>query len=407
MIENLEIGSSLPGERTVFEPDPSVGTGEVLIRVEGIGKRFCKDLKRSLFYGVQDVWNDLRGRGLDASELRKREFWANKDISFELRRGECLGLIGRNGAGKTTLLKMLNGLIKPDKGQIEIQGRVGALIALGAGFNPILTGRENVYVAASVYGLSKKEIDAKYDEIVAFAEMEEFMESPVQNYSSGMKVRLGFAVASSVKPDVMLIDEVLAVGDFSFRQRCLRKISELLSECAVIFVSHNYDQIERICTRGILLEKGQNLESGSIAKIKEIFARLGGDPDSNFWADARLSSSREQLCCQLEDRHLRVRLSINVSELIENVALRLRVKTVDGQYIAEYQSVNHGKIFRLGPGKTIISEDVRIPQLKDGHYSVDLFLNKSGNEMIKYLEVKPLYSFQEVGKASGYDPIQL
>ena len=168
--------------------------------------------------------------------LRTKEFWAVNNVSFELKRGECLGLIGRNGAGKTTLLKMLNGLIKPDAGRIEMRGRVGALIALGAGFNPILTGRENIYVNGSVLGLTKKEIGAKLDEIVDFAEIGDFIDTPVQNYSSGMAVRLGFAVASSIRPDVLLIDEVLAVGDISFVLRCLNRVSELLPTTAVVFV---------------------------------------------------------------------------------------------------------------------------------------------------------------------------
>lgn len=238
-------------------PPSLLNKGEVLVQVQGASKRFCKDLKRSLFYGVQDIWNDIQGVGLDKNtDLRTREFWANRNITFELRRGECLGLIGHNGAGKTTLLKMLNGLIKPDGGRIEIKGRVGALIALGAGFNPILTGRENVYVAGSVYGLSKKEIDEKYDEIVEFAEMQAFMESPVQNYSSGMSVRLGFAVATAFKPDVLLIDEVLAVGDVGFRTRCYNRINRLKGSSAIIFVSHNVGHIGRLCDQCVLLNRG-------------------------------------------------------------------------------------------------------------------------------------------------------
>lgn len=162
---------------------------DVLVRVDGVSKKFCKSLKRSLIYGAKDVWTELSGGGKH-DELREGEFWAVKDISFELKRGECLGLIGHNGAGKSTLLKMLNGLIKPDQGCIEMRGRIGALIELGAGFNPILTGRENIYNKGAVLGFTKKEIDAKYDAIVDFAEIEEFIDMPVQNYSSGMKVRL-------------------------------------------------------------------------------------------------------------------------------------------------------------------------------------------------------------------------
>ncbi len=242
--------------------------GEVLVQAEHASKIFCRDLKKSLFYGVQDIACEFLGikrasdpfapPAEDGSDLRKKEFWASRDISFELRRGECLGLIGHNGAGKTTLLKMLNGLIKPDRGRIMMKGRVGALIALGAGFNPILTGRENIYVNGSVLGLSKSEIDAKFDDIVDFSGIPEFIDSPVQNYSSGMQVRLGFAIASSLSPDILLIDEVLAVGDFAFRNKCLKRIKEYLQEGgSAIFVSHNMAQVQSICTSCLYLDHGQ------------------------------------------------------------------------------------------------------------------------------------------------------
>ena len=189
---------------------------DVLVKVEGVSKKFCRNLKRSLWYGVKDISSELFGSTKN-SQLRPKEFWAVDDVSFELKRGECLGLIGHNGAGKSTLLKMLNGLIKPDKGKITMKGRIGALIELGAGFNPILTGRENIYNNGAVLGFSKKEIDAKFDAIIEFAEIDDFIDTPVQNYSSGMKVRLGFAVAAQMEPDVLIIDEVLAVGDVGFR----------------------------------------------------------------------------------------------------------------------------------------------------------------------------------------------
>ena len=202
--------------------------------------------------------------------LRKGEFWANKGVTFELRRGECLGLIGHNGAGKTTLLKMLNGLIKPDTGRIEMHGRIGALIALGAGFNPILTGRENIYINGSVLGLSKKDIDGKIEGIIDFAEIRDFIDSPVQTYSSGMAVRLGFAVASAMDPDILIIDEVLAVGDLGFRVKCMNRIQELLETTAVIFVSHSMPFVTRISTQALLLKKGHvELKAESVSKVVE------------------------------------------------------------------------------------------------------------------------------------------
>jgi ABC-type polysaccharide/polyol phosphate transport system ATPase subunit len=246
-------------------------SNEVLIKVEGVRKKFCRSLKKSLWYGVKDMGAEMLGGSHQHDQLRPDEFWAVKDVSFEVRRGECLGLIGRNGAGKTTLLKMLNGLIKPDQGRIEMRGRVGALIALGAGFNPILTGRENIYVNGSVLGLTKKEIDEKIDDIINFAEIREFIDAPVQSYSSGMQVRLGFAVATAMEPDILLLDEVLAVGDVAFRTKCFVRISSLMGKAAVIFVSHTEEQLIRICSSGLLLKQGQVTYAGALKDCLNVY----------------------------------------------------------------------------------------------------------------------------------------
>jgi lipopolysaccharide transport system ATP-binding protein len=238
---------------------------DVLIRCNDLGKRFCRDLKRSLWYGVEDMTRDFMGlrpppdsQDPSRPRLRPQEFWAVDDISFEVRRGQCLGLIGKNGAGKTTILKMLGGLIKPDRGTIELHGRVGGLIALGAGFNPLLTGRENTFVNGAILGLSRHQISAKMDEIEAFADIGEFMDAPVQSYSSGMSVRLGFAIAAILtKPDVLLLDEVLAVGDMGFTIKCLNAVRELAATSAVIFVSHNMQFVSTFCTDVMVLKKGR------------------------------------------------------------------------------------------------------------------------------------------------------
>jgi lipopolysaccharide transport system ATP-binding protein len=262
---------------------------ETLVKVENVSKKFCRDLKRSLWYGMKDLGNELLGRSSNNDgELRKDEFWAVKDVSFELKRGECLGLIGRNGAGKTTILRMLNGLIKPDKGRIEMYGRVGAMIALGAGFNPILTGRENIYVNASILGLDQAEIDAKFDEIVDFAELGEFIDTPVQSYSSGMQVRLGFAVTTALNPDILIIDEVLAVGDMGFRAKCYDIIGRLSRKAAIIFVSHSMPIVGRICNKAILMNNGKELISGPPEVVIEgYFAQfpIAVDPTANLMSN--------------------------------------------------------------------------------------------------------------------------
>jgi lipopolysaccharide transport system ATP-binding protein len=234
---------------------------DTLVKAEGVSKKFSLSLKRSLWYGTLDLGNELLGRRHGGGgQLRKGEFWAVRNISFELRRGECLGLIGHNGAGKTTLLRMLNGLIKPDEGRIEIRGKVGALIALGAGFNPILTGRENVYTNASVLGLSKRQVDAKLDEIIEFSEIGKFIDSPVQNYSTGMNLRLGFSVAALlIEPDVLFLDEILAVGDIGFIIKCLNLVRKLTAKSAVVFVSHSMTFVAAFCTRVIVMKQGEAL----------------------------------------------------------------------------------------------------------------------------------------------------
>jgi lipopolysaccharide transport system ATP-binding protein len=259
---------------------------DVLVKVDNVSKRFCRSLKRSLWYGLQDLGSEIGGRrhgggsGLPQSsadvQLRPDEFWAVKDVSFELRRGECLGLIGRNGAGKTTLLRMLNGLIKPDTGRVELKGRIGAIIALGVGFNPVLTGRENIYTQGSILGLTNKQISELVPDILDFAEIGDFIDSPFQTYSSGMQVRLGFSVAAKINPDILLVDEVLAVGDTRFRAKCLNCIGEMIGNgTSVILVSHSAPDIERICPKSIYLSKKGLLLGNS----SEVMAKYNQDQD--------------------------------------------------------------------------------------------------------------------------------
>ncbi len=236
--------------------------------VDGLSKKFCRDLKRSLWYGVKDLASELFLSSGHDRDLRKEEFWALEDISFEVRPGQTLGVIGHNGAGKSTLLKLVNGLIKPDRGLIETRGEVGALIALGTGFNPVLTGRENVVVNAAVLGLSKKEIDAQLQAIIDFAEIDEFIDAPVRSYSSGMVVRLGFSVASTLNRDLLLIDEVLSVGDASFRHKCYERLTKYKKNGgAALFVSHNTAAVEAISDQVMLLDRGELVQIGEPSAV--------------------------------------------------------------------------------------------------------------------------------------------
>ncbi len=236
---------------------------EVVLSVRGVSKKFCRDLKRSLFYGVQDITSELLGIRDKSETLRKKEFWALDNVSFELRRGEALGLVGKNGSGKSTLLRIIAGLIRPDTGSVEVKGRLAPLIALGAGFNPILTGRENIYANMAILGLSKKEIDERFDEVVEFAEIGDAIDAPVQSYSSGMAARLGFSSAIHTEPDILLIDEVLAVGDAKFRAKCTRMLNKIRDKgSSFVLVSHNVSAILGICDRSVYLSQGNIIANG-------------------------------------------------------------------------------------------------------------------------------------------------
>ena len=255
---------------------------DVVIRTESVSKKFCKALKGSMFYGVTDIARGMLGFPNNTDVLRKDEFWAVQDVSFEVKQGEVLGIIGPNGSGKTTLLKMINGIFMPDKGKIEVNGRVGALIEVGAGFHPLLTGRENIYVNGAILGISKKEIDKKFDEIVEFADIGDFLDTPVKYYSSGMYVRLGFAVAIHINPDILLIDEILAVGDLQFQKRCFTKMKELkLNGTTVILVSHSMTNIVGICDKTIALSNSRKVFDGDTVDAV------------NFYQDAHIQASSQ------------------------------------------------------------------------------------------------------------------
>ncbi len=243
---------------------------DLILSVERASKKFCRNLKRAMWYGLSDIAGQFRGRkpaGFDPPKLRPGEFFAVRDASFSIRRGECVGLIGPNGAGKSTMLKMVNGLIRPDAGRIAIRGRTGALIELGTGFNPVLSGRENVFVNAAVLGLSRDETRRRFDQIVDFAGLGHVIDDPVKTYSSGMKLRLGYAVAAHLDPDLLIMDEVLAVGDVGFRMKCFQHLNELPRRgTAIIIVTHAVGMLPRVCSRTIVFDQGQIVFDGDVQK---------------------------------------------------------------------------------------------------------------------------------------------
>lgn len=244
---------------------------DTIIEVENLGKRYVLDhqQEREKYTALRDVIargvkSALKGFG-GKKTATKEEFWALKDVSFEVKRGEVVGIIGRNGAGKSTLLKILSQITEPTTGRVRLKGRVASLLEVGTGFHPELTGRENIYLNGAVLGMMRQEIDRKFDEIVAFAEVEKFLDTPVKRYSSGMYVRLAFAVAAHLEPEILVVDEVLAVGDAAFQKKCLGKMGDVASKegRTVLFVSHNMTTIASLCKGGYLLHQGQLIEQGN------------------------------------------------------------------------------------------------------------------------------------------------
>lgn len=249
--------------------------GDVVLRVENVSKKFCRALKRSLFYGTIDIARSMLGINYQTDYLRPAEFWAVNNVSFELKRGETLGLLGQNGCGKTTLLRLINGIFPPDQGRITVRGRIGALIAVGAGFHPHMTGRENIYLNGTILGMTRREIDQKLDEIIDFAEIGSFIDAPVATYSSGMTVRLGFSIAIHCEPDILLVDEILAVGDAKFQRKCLDKLREVRKMgVSIILVTHNSQNIEAMSTHALLLDHGQPIMYGKPGEVIPVYELL-------------------------------------------------------------------------------------------------------------------------------------
>jgi lipopolysaccharide transport system ATP-binding protein len=318
-----------------------------LISVQHLSKKFCRSLKRSIWYGLRDLASEVLGHSGDHSMLRRGEFWALKDVSFDLYPGETLGLVGPNGAGKTTLLRILTGLINPDEGRVTVRGRMQALIALGAGFSPVLSGRENIYVNAAILGIARKDVDRQLDQIVEFSGIAEFIDSPVQNYSSGMAIRLGFAVAAHLEPDILLIDEVLAVGDEGFQVKCLNKIGELKrTGTAIILVSHNMHTVstysDRVLVKGL---SGHELFTDVAAGVRAYKRLVHASFDGHIEKHCSGGTGVEFLHADIPQTDLevgqdfRVRLYYRAQTACEDVEIDIALR-VAGEGALHFQATN-------------------------------------------------------------------
>lgn len=363
--------------------------------VDGVSKKFGLSLKSALKYGLIDSVRRMTGRGAD-HRLREGEFWALKDVSFSLESGDALGIMGVNGSGKTTLLRILNGTYSPDAGRIALRGRIGALIAAGAGFSPMLSGRENIYISGTLLGMTPREIRARFDEIVDFAELGEFIDMPVRNYSSGMSVRLGFAIAVIGTPEILLVDEVLAVGDISFQKKCYERIQELkLQGTTILLVSHSPGAIWSVCNKGLLIHKGftegivpvedackaydhvnMRARAASVA-IEELEGDLpseyggsrGGTGDAVITAVRILDESGSEVSEIPYGQLFILRHYIDVRKPIQDVIFRMQVNAEVNKAIAIMDSYEvYGACISLAPGKYIVDIAVNKPNLRPGVY---------------------------------------
>lgn len=309
-----------------------------IIEVRGLSKKY-----RLGRIGAAS-WREEIRRWWGGRAQAQGEFWALDDVSFEVQPGEVLGIIGRNGAGKSTLLKILSRITEPTRGEAVLRGRVASLLEVGTGFHPELTGRENVYLNGAILGMKKREIDARFDEIVAFAEMEKFIDTPVKRYSSGQSVRLGFAVAAHLETEILMVDEVLAVGDVAFQQKCLRRMREMTeAERTVLFVSHNMLAIQKLCTRCILLGKGKVETEGDAATVAERYRAENVQFDAErCWSHSpesrakavltrvrleNMSGEKNSLFLAREPWQLRV--EFEVRSLVRNGILAVGIQTAD------------------------------------------------------------------------------
>ncbi len=367
---------------------------EVIIRVEGLGKKYrirhqsSGEEYRTLREAIANRARALfTGRATGGKGSGEEDFWALRDVSFEVRRGEILGIIGRNGAGKSTLLKILSGITEPTEGRVVLDGRVASLLEVGTGFHPELTGRENIFLNGAILGMGRAEMRAKFDEIVDFAEVERFIDTPVKRYSSGMYVRLAFAVAAHLEPEIMVVDEVLAVGDAAFQKKCLGKMSETSREAGrtVLFVSHNMGVIANLCSRVVLLESGGLREEGPAGHVISTYVRSSVQatgmvewrPDDLTTGNGRLRLNRAGIFSEGRltadvaiDRETTLEFEFELLDAKRNVASSIHLFDKQGVWVLCSGHISG----EITPGR--YSHRVTFPAnfLNDGIYTVSIIL---------------------------------
>lgn len=346
-----------------------------ILEIRNISKKYVIGSKQERYLSLRDRFSSM----LKLS-IRKKDFWALKDISLDVHAGESIGILGRNGAGKSTLLKILSKITPPTEGFIKARGRVASLLEVGTGFHPELNGRENIYLNGSILGLQRIEITRKFDEIVAFSEVEQFLDTPLKHYSSGMQLRLAFAVAAHLEPEILLIDEVLAVGDATFQQKCLGKMDEVSkSGRTVLFVSHNMSIVKKLCDRGILLENGQLTHDSS--NISEVINLYNNQLVliSDFLESSKLLKSLYIL--DAADNHsehfrtgelLKIVMQLKNKVYIENLVVRIVFSDKEGSEIFTCNNRFTDQVFRKAEGGKTIECIIPKLALNVGKYLVGI-----------------------------------
>ncbi len=363
-----------------------------VLRVNQVWKKYCRNLKRSMWYGLRDLAKHTLGIHRPQplrDALRPGEFYAVREADFELPEGQCIGLIGPNGAGKSTMLKMINGLIRPDSGSISIRGRTGALIELGTGFNPILSGRENVYINGAVLGMKKRDVDHLFDDIVGFAELEHVIDDPIRTYSSGMRIRLGYAVAAHLRPQLLIMDEVLAVGDVGFRMKCFQHLRTLVQQgVSIILVTHAVGLLPRVATRVILFEKGRITFDGDvqpgIARYEECLAvRNQQSPavvSTSELNHPRLVAAQTLNAAGLPQRDfqtgdsLRLRLTIESPGQLTDQRLIVNLGTANTDTVASISNAYLNRTIEWQPGQNQIELTIEKLPFLVGGFAFDISL---------------------------------
>jgi lipopolysaccharide transport system ATP-binding protein len=355
------------------------------IRVENLGKKYIlrhQTTGHRRYVALRDVLADrvasLFRRNL-ARDATREEFWALKDVSFSIEQGEAVGIIGRNGAGKSTLLKLLSRITKPSQGRIEIYGRVASLLEVGTGFHPELTGRENIYLNGAIMGMPRAEIKSKFDEIVAFAEVEKFLDTPVKHFSSGMYVRLAFAVAAHLDPDILIVDEVLAVGDIQFQKKCLTKMEEVSGKDGrtVLFVSHNMDLITKLCHKVLLLTSGRAGAMGAVDNVTHDYINQANAASLLFVADnsdRALQSIAVDKDALLKEKLL-IKIKFKLSRKVPNPIFGVVIYTEGGAPIFGSNSLYHPPVSKpdyMSEGEAVVTFEY-LP-LWSGHYTISVWL---------------------------------